>query len=356
MRRIPTNQPIGETPMTTTATAVAPAPEAPAAPVPTNVPGQHAGTQIALCMWGVDVVVRRPTGRVQLLGSEVAAQNDTGAAEVIDAKKITKPSFKIDQHGDHPMWEQIDLNARLFESILARYSVSDARRGFHLVPQSKMGEMIVEFSKARRERLELATKFRDDWTTFVNNLRLKFNGHFHLLLPKLPNPDSLLEKFDVTWIVTELTPMDPNKFKFNNLNATDQAAIIQESNNMAKSLVAQRAKGIFDEVFGSVIAKCDEIAAGAFESGSRKFGAITELVNVVERLKNFGEFGNSEISAHADATLSLLNNIQDINEVNRNSGQNAVSLAIKAAAAPLAASIKVMMNARQGSRSRRRVE
>lgn len=326
-------------------------------PEPVVIPAAVAGPAVAAGMAGIDLVIRRPTGRVQISGTEVQATNDAGVGEVIDQKKITKPSAKIDQHGDHPCWEKLDANAARFNIILSQFSVSDARRGFHIVPMSKLGAMLAAFSAARAERLALAEEFRAGWTVFIENLRLKFNGHFHLVLPKLPNPDSLLEKFDAQWTIHPLTPMDPSKFNYKDMTPDQVQAIVTESNNMAKSLIASRAKVMYDEVFGVALDKCTEIATGAMETGARKFGSITELVNVLERLKNFEEFGNPEIIAHANATLELLSGIEDINEVNRNKGQNQVTAAIKAATVPLATAIKTMMDARRGgSKARRAVE
>src|ERR1035437_1961046 len=328
----------------------------PVTPIPTAV-GQSMGNQIMAQMWAVDFCVKRPTGRVGVTNSDVQARNDAGEQEKIDSNKITKPSFKIDQKSDHPAWELLDLNARKFDSILTRYSVNDARRGFHIVPQCKVGEMGVEMSAARAERLTLAEGFRDTWSILINNLRTKFNGHFHLLFPKLPNPESLLEKFDVTWIITPMTPIDPAHFNLQNVNEADRAKLIEESTNMTKSLIAQQAKGIYDQVFGTVLAQCDEIAAGSFESGTRKFGSITELVEIIDRLRNFGELGNAEILAHASATRDLLAGITDISDINTNSGQNQVTAAIKAASKPLATAIKTMLEARKGaSRARRHME
>src|ERR1035437_3652101 len=328
----------------------------PAAPIPMAA-GQSMGNQIAGQMWAVDFCVKRPTGRIGVVNSDVAARNDVGEQEKIDSKKITKPSFKIDQDSDHPAWKLIDLNARKFDSILTRYSVNDARRGFHIVPQCKVGEMVAEMSAARKERLELAVEFRDTWSILIENLRKKFNGHFHLLFPKLPNPESLLEKFDVTWIITPMTPIDPAHFNLQNVNEADRAKLLEESTNMTKSLIAQQAKGIYDQVFGSVLAQCDEIANGSFESGTRKFGSIKELVDIIDRLRNFGELGTPEVLAHATATRQPLAGITDISDMNTNSGQNQVTAAIKAASKPLATAIKTMLEARKGaSRARRHME
>jgi len=125
---------------------------------------------------------------------------------------------------------------------------------------------------------------------------------------------------------------------------------------MSQQLVEGRAKIIFEEVFGSVNAKCAEIAAGALESGKRKFGAITELVEVLDRLRNFSEFANPEIIRHADATLEVLRQVTDISAVNANEGQNLVSAAIRTAVLPLGTAIQAMLAGNQRNRSRRSIE
>src|SRR5450759_1314718 len=101
-------------------------------------------------------------------------------------------------------------------SVLRRYSVSDAKRGFHLVPGTKASEFLREMVILRAERLELARQLRDDYGTWIENLRHKFNGHFHLVLPKLPARYSLMERFDVTWVPMPLTPMSAGDFDYSN--------------------------------------------------------------------------------------------------------------------------------------------
>ncbi len=82
-----------------------------ATPPVTTIPtaaGQSLGSQIAGQMWAVDFCVKRPTGRIGVVNSDVAAKNDAGEQEKIDSKKITKPSFKIDQDSDHPAWKLLE--------------------------------------------------------------------------------------------------------------------------------------------------------------------------------------------------------------------------------------------------------
>ena len=52
------------------------------------------GPKIAANMCGVDLVVRRPSGKYQIKNVEVMAANEDGSQErLVDNKKITRPSF-----------------------------------------------------------------------------------------------------------------------------------------------------------------------------------------------------------------------------------------------------------------------
>ena len=324
---------------------------------PVEAPAPDISARLSSSLCAVDLLVRRPSGRLQAKNVEVTADDNAGKRETLDREKITTPCFIIDTKADAEFWFMIDENTRLFESTLRSYSVNDARRGFHLVTMAKSGNMVAKFSELRSQRKALVQQFCDhEYDNWIANLERKFNGHFYLLKPRLPSRDQLLERFDATWTRHPLTPLDPANMRFSDITEDEQARIIAESNAMSQQLVENRAKLIFEEVFGSVNTKCAEIAAGALESGKRKFGAITELVEVLERLRNFSEFANPEIIQHANATLGLLREVTDISVVNANEGQNVVSAAIKTAVLPLGTAIQAMMAGNQRSRSRRSIE
>lgn len=322
--------------------------------------GENVGSKICAGLWGTDLVVRRPSGRIQIKKADIKARDDSGRVETLDEKKITKPSFIVDTPHLAEFWGRVDETQRSAEGVLARYSISDARRGFHLVPTTKMGNMLAELRDIRAKRLKLVVEFRDTgWDEYLANLRKQFNGHFYLIEPKLPRRDDLMEKFDITWTLHELAPIDPTKIKFDDVNASDQDVIVRESAGMARHLIQQRAAAIYEEVFGSLLEKCQEIAKGAMETGVRKFGGITELTTMLERAVNFRDFSsNPGIARHAAESLELLRGITDISQVNANEGKNQVSAAIKAAMAPLGTAISSMMKevAPGSGRSRRRVE
>ena len=234
--------------------------------------------------------------------------------------------------------------------MLKIFSVNDSRRGFHIVPMSKTGNMASEFVKLKQERDYWVGELALGYDTWLSNLRAKFNGQFHLLLKSLPSRESLREKFEVVWLFMPLTPIDPSNLKFNDINDEDRQRIIDDSNKMAHDLIEQRAKYIYDEAFGSVLDSCDKIVAGSLETGKRKFAAISEIVDSLERMKNFSEWANPEVIARANDALSVLKNIADISEVNQNDGQNQVTRAIVAAMKPLGDSVNRMLrDAQPGS-------
>jgi hypothetical protein len=316
---------------------------------------------IAVNMCGVDVVVRRPSGAVKIPGVKVMAITESGASE--EVKKTTTPGFIIDEKGDHPLWGAIDDNQREIEAVLEKYSINDARRGFHLVPMSKTGNLLAELRARRQERLELVSQLKcpEAWNALLANLRQKYPDHFHLLMPRMPNPDLLLEKFDVTWSLNPLTPINPAHLRFDELNAVDKQAIIDESNRMAQDLVKTRAQAIYDLIFGEFLQKCDDIVQGSFESGNRKFSDIEVLIFQLERLKNFSEFGTPAMAQHAENTLEVLRQVdgrEDIGKFNHNKGKNQITAALKAAIKPLHEEIQAMYEATTpgSGRARRSLE
>ena len=316
-------------------------------------PELHDAQRIAAGLWAVDLQVKRPSGKYQIKQVEVRAQNGDGEIEALEAGKVTKPSFICDTKNDHPLWEQLDENQRQFDATLRIFSVNDARRGFHLVPSSKVGDMLAAFDRLREQRIGLATQLRDDCEAWCANLQHKFSKHWHLLKPLLPKPEELVEKFDVIWIPQELTAADPSRIKFKDVNPADRERVIESSRQMIQELGRQRAQVIYEAVFGEVLAKCDEIAAGALETGKRKFGAITEVVELVQRLKNFDEFANQEIVQRADHVLETLEGITDIRQINQNEGENRFTRAIRTAMRPLGEAVEEMMESvRPGSMRR----
>ena len=327
---------------------------------PETIPAASMGPKIAANMAGVRVTVRRPGGKYKIKNASVMAADEHGKQETIEGKKITKPGFITDTKADHPIWERIDDNTKKFTSLLKTYSVpeclkaSDAgedddeglstgSKGFYLVPMGVTGNLTQELFKLKEERKHLAEELKNDYDTWIANLRAKFNGQFHLLLPALPRRESLRRKFAVSWGFQPLTPIDPASMKFSDINDHDRQQIIADSNKMAQELIQQRARAIYDEAFGSVLDSCDKIVAGSLETGKRKFAAITEIIESLNRLKNFSEWANPEVVARADDALKVLTGISDISEINQNEGQNQVTRAIVAAMKPLGDSVDRML-------------
>ena len=293
-------------------------------------------------IWGVAVTVQRPSGRYQVKGATVEARSQGGSTEKLG--NVTKPCFIIDTEDDHELWGKLDKNEGAIKNILARFSANDPRKGLHLVPGSQVSRMLLHLREARHERLDLAQRLAAVWhTELIPHLQTKYNGHFYLLAPVLPHSDSLIERFDTQWFLTPLTVTSASALTFDGLSTEDKEGIIQESDNMARNLVKQRAQFIYEQVFGEVVTQCDEIAAGAMESGKRKGGCITELVTLLDRLRNFSEFATPEVLAKAEEAMRVMSTVTDIAAINRNDGDNHVVRAVKAAFAPLGASINAML-------------
>ena len=330
------------------ATNVVDAPSAEIAPVAAN------GYQIAAGMCGIDLIVKRPTGRVKVRKNvEVKALDAHGSEEQLTAKQATRPHLIIDGADAHPAWAQLDENARKFDTLVRVSSVNDARRGFHLIPMSRAGKFVTDASALRVERKGLAEWLASapQYAVWMDNLKKRFNGHFYLLTGKFPTPEELVEKFDVAWTIHPLTPINPGSIDFKHLNDEDRMAIVTESTKMVKDLAMCRAQAIFDEVFGQVLGKCQEITSGKYFKGTRKFGAIEEIVALLERMLNFQEFAQDPtVIDHANKMLGMFKEVTDISDLNKNKGKNQITAAITEATKPFEAVLAAMLKAhRPGS-------
>ena len=308
--------------------------------------------KIAGNMWLVHVKIKRPTGSFKITGAQVVAEKKV-------VGKTTKPGYVVDEPTDHEAWAEIDELARRIDGTVAMFSVNDkSRKGFHLVPAGKLAALYKEVRTLRRARLDAVQKLRDGHRVWLDNLKVKYPNHFHLLEPLLPAPHQLMEKFDVHIIAEELTPISGDRLRFEDINDSDKSAICEEANRMARRMINERAQSIYEEVFGKMIIECKAITAGAMKTGVRKMGGITALIDNIERMKNFREFiPGTEFITHADEALSQLRQISDIDDVNANYGDNAVSAAITAAFKPLGESLEKAMKELTpgGGKARRRL-
>lgn len=305
--------------------------------------------KIAQNMWVVQVTIKRPGGSYKIKGAEVRAEN-------MRVEKTTRPGFIVDEPSDHPAWFEIDELGRQIEAAVTRYSINDRRRkGFHLVPASKTGKLYQELRDLRVQRLTKVEGLRDDYNTWVSNLRSKYPNHFHLLEPLLPAPHQLMEKFDVMFSAEELTPVTGEKLKFENIDEAEKQDLVAQVNRVAEQQVKALAKAVYDDVFGAMLKECDDIAKGALQTGLRKMGGITELVDMLERLKNFGEFATRDVLARTDVALEQLKSIGSIDQLNEKKGKNELAQAITASFKPLGEALtKAMKEASPtGGRARR---
>jgi len=213
-------------------------------PPPTaTFPGLHEAfnSAIAVNMCGVDVVVRRPSGAVKIPGVKVMAITESGASE--EVRKTTTPGFIIDEKGDHPLWGAIDDNQRK-----SKRSSRNTALTTHVGDSTCADEQDRQPSGGTS-----APDVRNDWNSSASSSARKHGtrcwpicgkipDHFHLLMPRMPTPTCSWKRFDVTWSLNPLTPINPAHLRFDELNAVDKQAIIDESNRMAQDLVKTRAR------------------------------------------------------------------------------------------------------------------
>ena len=317
--------------------------------------------KIAAGLWSVNLTVGRPDGEYVIKGHEVTYQGKT-------VDHVRSPKFIIDTPSDHPLWGEIDAMGRQMNTVVDRYSFNDTvtalalseneddvektqnarpkkRKGFHLVPSSRTGPLLAELRKLNTERMKLVQSLQADYDTWINNLKVKYPDTFHILQPLLPTAAQLPEKFVSRYVAEEMTPIVGSKLNLDGVNPVDAEQIRGESNRMAQDIAKARATVMFDQVFGSMLTTCDEISKGCLKSGTRKMGGIRELVDGLERLKNFGEFVSPDVSAQAEKALAEVSTITDIGDLNANKGDNALSNAITTAFKPLQESLERAMKA-----------
>jgi hypothetical protein len=293
------------------------------------------GSKIQRNLCGVYITTKRPSGRPMMKEVEITATTKDQDQSVVEKGKTTRPCWKIDIH---KLWKAIDLNGTKIENIVNRYSVSASVKSEHLCSLLKAGKMLSELNTARNERLALAQEMYEKWDSeVIPGLEAAFPSFFeNQIKDRLPKKDTLINRFDVYWLIRPLTPMDGNQLDLSALSEADAREVITRNAEFVNNLAKQRLTTIFDEAFNEVVKLCDDINTGEYAFGNRKEGAVTEILNMLEKVTNFSDFTNEDVIERVRSAHQTISRYS-VTQIN---GSKMVQGTIKSAMAPLGAALK----------------
>lgn len=307
------------------------------APLPENEPlSQTAmGDRIRENLCGVYLTVRRPSGRPMMQEVKIEATSTANDQQAVKKEDVTNPCWKIDIH---PLWGEIDGNSTQIDKCMIKYSVSASIKGEHLVSLLRAGKMLNELNSLRKRRLELADKLASVWfTEVIPGLEQKFPQFFENQIRKrLPDPISLRDRFDVYWIIRPLTPLDNSHLRLDELTEDEAREVIGRNQEFVDKIVQQQLGTIFNEAFAEVAKLCDDINSGEYAFGRRKENSIIDILNALEKVKNFGDFANPDVLAKVDIAAGTIKQFK-LTQINKNTR---VQDTIKQAMRPLGEALK----------------
>ena len=312
-----------------------------------------------LCL--IRAVVRSPSYRIQMRKGEVQAMTESQILVGVD-DKVTRPCWKWDQH---EIFKTLEENGREVEAVLDRYSVPDASRSERMVAVLKAPELILKIQEVRERRMCLVNDLMENlwFTEVLPQLRTHFGELFYQIKGLLPKPESFTERYEIETVVRALTPLTPDDMDLSMLSEADQRKLVFSQQDTIAKMYADRFGTLFEKLFGEVVEICESICHGpvgpdgqrtgksAIETGKRKSGALIEIMDVLDRVKNFQQFASPEV-------LTMVNNVQDlihktdIQALNANKGVNEITAALKSAMQPLGRAVKSLWEARRDQATR----
>jgi uncharacterized protein with HEPN domain len=120
---------------------------------------------------------------------------------------------------------------------------------------------------------------------------------------------------------------------------------------MCEDKAREQLDAVMSNVFGEVADVCEQINLGSLESGTRRPEAITNLLNVLDRVQNFAQFADEEVLRRVAEARSAVAGVS-ISDLNKNSS---IQQAVKAAFAPLGEAVRQLQEDASSGRVRRRI-
>ena len=280
----------------------------------TEIEALKMGQEIKASLCAVYVSVKRPTGRIRIDSAVIEAPNTDGELQTIKSKYISGKNVRYDFN---QMWMAIDDNEKEIRRLVTRMTAHNLQRGTYMMSMVSVGSFILTLKQLREDRLELVDQMNNNWEAILEEIREEYPDHHHLFIDKIPMPDRT--RFDVYHEVYPLGTLSPDDLDLSNLTQVERDQVIEDTRQAADEMFKNRLQGVYDGVFGAVMEICEDVEKRGFESGKRRQGAVTNILDVLERARNFAQFANPDTMEAINSAFNVMNGLK-IQELNSNIG------------------------------------
>jgi len=272
------------------------------------------GKEIRGSLCAVYVTVKRPSGTVQIDGAAVSAPDEDGNMQTVESKYITGKSVHYDFN---MLWEALDANGRLVKRLITRTTAQNLQRGTYMMSMLAVGEFILQLGQLQEDRKELVLQLREAWPDILQEIRSEFPDHYHLFIEKVPEPSP--DRFGIEYEIYPMGTLSPDDLDLTRLTPGERQRVIDDTKEAADKLFETRLQSVFDGVFGAIVEICQDIEHGGFETGKRRDGAITNIMDVLTRAKNFAQFADPQTMLAIESAYKVVDGLS-IQEINSNMG------------------------------------
>lgn len=289
-----------------------------------------------LCL--MNMSIKAPSGsRGAPESFKTESKNDEGEFVVVNKKAATAAKWRISQH---PLWKQLSQNKAAMINLRALYTVPDVSNGCYLIPKLKVAHFTMEMTKLEDERKELANEMMQKWESEVIPAMESAIGPglFSLhVRGRLFKKHTIPERFAVSYDFMPLSPLSGDDIDFSDLTTHDAAKYSDMITEKAKAAVLDRFRLVADCILDETLTLCEEIGSGSLETGKKKGGSITQILDILERVQNFHEFASEEV---LDRVKLAHYAMQGVSIKQMNNPKSRTRDDIKAVFAPLADAIR----------------
>lgn len=285
-----------------------------------------------LCM--VSVTRSRYTGRIAMPKDADVRVNATN----INKEHATGNHWKVDIH---PLFGDLDKNYQEIESVLRTYTVNDQLRGTYMVMMDRVPELLAKLADLRDQRLSLAMRLQHVATTeWFPAVRAAHPDHYEQFIePKMPDTSGVAARFNVSWNACIIQQPHVDDFNLDSLSYRDRERVMNDINRRLQDSMKDRAQAIMDTVFGELLELCDDIVdGGSMESGRKREGSMRDILNILDRVRNFDVFASPEILERVQRARDVVSGVTH-HQVN---ASTLVQRSIKEAMSPIRQAVNDM--------------
>lgn len=293
----------------------------------------------------LNVVVCEPTWRLQMLEAEVAAKDAAGETAEVKGK-VTTPCFKLDWH---EAFDQLrDSNNRI-NRIVSKYSIIDADDSFRLISLGQKEEFLQEISDEYDRRMAVAKMLDSRFDDIKEAVKKEYPNHYYQIENRMPTPP-FGPRLEMRFSLRPIAVLSPDQMDWSKLSTGTQNKLLDKMKKDAETMVTERIQSVVDGVMAPVLDLAIEIngqkpnpkfdptkEAGpgnlkympGIDSGKKRGSFIEELLVVLERVKNFGQFMPASALAQVAKAVDTVKLAGNASNLNTNSVlQNAIKLEI----------------------------